>query len=206
MESVVKSSPECSLLDIGGASGEFSYYLKKRFSHLDVTALDYDQKLVEHGKAKVGHYLHFVQGDANRMDMFHDLQFDLVTMIGVLSIFDDFTLSLSECIRLAQKKVFVVAQFNEYPIDALIRWRYSGDQSSYNRGYNLFSKKSIGSFLAQHDRVSKWGFNKFELPFDLPQRPKDLIRSWTELDKEGGRIFRNGLMIINLEILTIDLL
>lgn len=141
------------------------------------------------------------------MNMLADEKFDIVTMIGVLSIFDDFVPSLSECIRVTKRGgvIFIVTQFNEYPIDVLIRYRYSGDSGDYNRGYNLFSKESITNFLQKNDRVKRLEYEKFVLPFDLPKQP-DLIRTWTEFDKAGNRIFKNGLqMEINLQILTIFL-
>lgn len=194
------------LLDVGAATGEFGYYLKKRAPELKITCLEYDRTLLEHGKMRVPN-CEFVWGDANNLEMFNDDRFDVVTMIGVLSIFDDFVPSLRECIRVTKPHgvVFVATQFNEYPIDVLIRWRYSGDTGAYNRGWNLFSKKSIGDFLQQETRVRTWEFEKFVLPFDLPQQP-DLIRTWTELDRNGDRIFKNGLqMLINLQILTITL-
>jgi len=53
--------------------------------------------------------------------------------------------------------------------------------------------------------VLKFGFEKFTLPFDLP-RTKDVMRSWTEKDGRGRRIFMNGLgREINLQILEIRL-
>lgn len=136
---------------------------------------------------------------------FRDRQFDLVTMIGVMSIFDDFKPSLGECIRVAKKGayVFVVGVFNEFPVDALIRWRYSGEAGVWNPGHNLFSKKSVSGFLEQQAKVGGWHFEKFTLPFDLAAQAAP-IRSWTEFDKDGNRVFKNGLqMELNFQILTI---
>ena len=74
----------------------------------------------------------------------------------------------------------------------------------YNRGYNLFSKKSVSAFLDAHEKVKKWKYEKFMIPFDL-EKQSDPIRTWTEKDHDGQRVFRNGLqMEINLQILEIQ--
>jgi len=35
-----------SLIDVGGAKGNFAYYIKKRFKNLDITVLEYDKELI----------------------------------------------------------------------------------------------------------------------------------------------------------------
>lgn len=206
LQGLIAGKAGSSLLDVGSASGEFAYYVKSRFPQLDITCLEYDRVLHERAQARVKN-CRFVQGDANHMAMFAEKQFAFTTMIGVLSIFDDFQPSLHECIRVTADRgaVIIVTQFNEYPVDALIRWRYSGDQGQFNPGLNLFSKKSIAEFLRHQKRVDKWEFEKFVLPFDLPKQT-DVIRTWTEFGADGNRILKNGLqMEINLHILTIIL-
>lgn len=195
-----------SLLDVGGAAGELVGYLSQRYPGLDATCLDNDQELLKRG-AELFPESTFMQGDANDLKMLQDSQFDAVTMVGVLSIFDEFEPSLNECIRVTRKRgvILVVGQFNEYPVDVLSKWRYSDDHGKYNSGYNLFSKKSVSDFLISHSDVGVHDFEKFRLPFDLP-RQDDPIRSWTELDRDGDRILVNGLQSeINLQLLTIQL-
>jgi len=195
-----------SLLDVGGASGEFVYYLNKRFPKLSLSCIDYDNKLIEIGRNKVPNCQFFV-GDANNMTIFDNMQFDIATFVGTISIFDDPEISLNECIRVTKPGgiVIVVSQFNDYPIDAIIRWKYSDDDNCpWNRGYNLFSKKTISKLLKRNKSVKSFEWEKFRLPFDLDKQ-KDLIRTWTEFNGKGDRIFRNGLMEVNLQILTIYL-
>ncbi len=195
-----------SLLDVGAAAGEFVAYLKESFEGMEITGLEYDPLLHKAAQEKI-RGCRFVCGDANHMDMFKDKQFDVVTMVGVMSIFDDFVPSLSECLRVTKDKgaVLVVGQFNEHPVDVLVRWRYAGKTGPYQPGRNLFSKKSVGDYLNAQGRVKKWDFEKFTLPFDLPPQ-EDPVRSWTELDKDGQRVFKSGLGVdVNLQILTITL-
>lgn len=194
-----------SLLDVGGACGELAYYIKKRFPTIEITTLESDKKLYAYGRKRVPN-CRFVNGDANKMDIFSNGTFDIVTMIGVLSIFDDFTVALSECIRVARKTgtIFIFGQFNEYPIDVLKRWRYSNDKYDWNPGYNLFSKRSVSEYLKTNKRVKAHAFYKFYMPFDL-RKQDDVIRTWTEPDKDGKKMLVNGLGEVNLQILTISL-
>ena len=56
--------------------------------------------------------------------------------------------------------------------------------------------------METHPRVAGHSFEKFVLPFDLDPQD-DPIRSWTTTDGEGNRIFQNGLMNLNMQILRI---
>jgi ubiquinone/menaquinone biosynthesis C-methylase UbiE len=192
-EELISQGQRYSYLDVGGAAGELVDYFKQRFPSLEISCLEYDKKLYELGKERVKE-VRFFNGDANDMNVFQDKQFNFVSMVGVMSIFDDFVPSLTESLRVAKDKgtVFVVGQFNEYAVDVLVRWRPSGNTGPYNPGRNLFSKKSVGDFLDGHARVASWNFEKFVLPFDLAPQ-KDLARSWTELDKDGQRVFKSGI-------------
>lgn len=206
ISSAMSGRKDFTLLDVGGATGELSYYLKKRFPDAGITCLEYDKKLCETGAKKVRD-CRFVNGDANDMHMFKDRSFDVVTMVGVMSVFDDFVPSIDECIRVAKNggSVYVFTPCNEFPVDVLLRWRRTGDKGEYEKGLNVFSKQSLTDHLAGHRRVRAWEFEKFTIPFDLPMQ-EDLLRIWTVKDGEGRRTFTNGLgMEINLQILAIRL-
>ncbi len=168
VESCIVNNNNPSLLDVGGAAGAFTYYMSLRFAGLKLTCLDADKSLIEKANKQISN-VRFVHGDANNMVGLGTSEFDIVTMTGTMSIFDDFRPSLGECIRVCKNKgrVLVTGQFNEYPVDALIKWRYSGDTDKYNPGYNLFSRKSVSEYLNGLERVKEWKFEKFILPFDL---------------------------------------
>ena len=205
LDKTIAQAPEANILDVGGATGELAYFLKKTFPNTSLTSLDSDLELVKRGQAMTEN-IDFVHGDANDMSSFEDNNFDIVTMIGVMTIFDDFRLSLGECLRLAKNTVMVISVFNEHDVDVLVKWRYSGDEGSWNPGYNMFSKKTVGDFLDANPHVVSWSFEKFLLPFKLDRRDDDVVRTWTEERGEGIRILRNGVLPeVNLQILMIEL-
>lgn len=195
-----------SLLDVGAASGAFLRYMQERCPAWNFTGLEFDPKLVENAR-RLSSGVNYLVGDANRMDALASSSFDVVTMIGTHSIFDDFRTSFAECIRVAKAggQVVVTGLFNPYPVDALIYWRYGGKfDDAWHPGYNLFSKTSVAAFLEGHPRVGGFSFEPFSFPLDLDPR-EDVIRSWTEKDVDGERHLRNGIMPLNFETLVIEI-
>lgn len=194
------------LLDAGGATGEFCYHAMKRVPGLSATCLDATEVLVERGRKAVPE-CRFVVGDASRMSAFDDASFDVSTLLGVISVFDDFRPCLGELLRVTRPGgvIYVFNDFNIAPIDVVMRWRYSGEQGPYNIGGNMFSMRSIADYLDAQPRVEHHHFEPFELPFDIPYREDDPWRSWTETTPSGKRIVRNCLMELHQRILTIQL-
>jgi len=206
IEKIVSCRDRATLLDVGGASGAFCYYIGRRFFRkIDTICIEHDKELCQIGRGRV-QGCSFICGDANHMDMIENDAVDIVAMIGVMTIFDDFKPSLSECLRVAKpgSNVFIFGQFNEYDIDVLVRYRYSNNDI-WNRGWNIFSKYSIDTFLRTRTDIENWRYEKFMLPFDLDKKD-DPIRSWTETNVRGERVFKNGLNLeINLQMLHIIL-
>lgn len=194
-----------SLLDMGCANGGFLAYALSRFQRLRATGVDFDPQLIADARGRL-EQAHFEVGDANHVPNLPDAAFDVVTMTGTHSIFDDFRPSFCECLRLSRPggRVLITGIFNPYPVDALIHWRYAGnDTGGWHPGYNLFSQHTVSTFLDEHPRVSNHRFEPFEIPFDIPARA-DPIRSWTETLSDGRRTFRNGIMGLDFATLVID--
>jgi ubiquinone/menaquinone biosynthesis C-methylase UbiE len=196
-----------NILDVGGATGEFASYACDRFPKANVSVLEFDPLLVEQGRTQFPG-INFIVGDANDMNSIPDQSSNATTMLGVHSIFDDFRPSFSECIRVTAKGGVIVIFdiFNEYDVDALIYWRHSNNLAGeYTRGHNLFSKASVSHFLGNHERVASHSYEPFMVPIDLPQRD-DPMRSWTQYTDDGSKCFQDGIMPLNIQILTLRLL
>lgn len=192
-------------LDVGGASGDLSAYLKERFKYQNQFGIEYDKELVSLAHKNYQN-IQMLEGDAENLPPVWNNKFSIVSMVGVMSIFDDFKPSLSECIRVIKSggTIIVIGHFNEFPVDALIHWRYSNNEGNWNKGYNLFSIDSVSSYLENSSRVASFTFTPFMVPFDLKAQD-DPIRTWTEKNISGDKIFRNGIMPINLQILKITM-
>jgi ubiquinone/menaquinone biosynthesis C-methylase UbiE len=195
-----------SLLDVGGASGEFCCYLNKILPDIHTTLLEPDRELLRLAQKNVP-LTRSVSGNANNMRLFKSNCYDIATCFGVLSIFDDFRPALREIIRVTKRGgiIYIFNLFNPYPLDCLISYRAAGNKDkAWHSGLNLISKASYGAFLKKAGKVRHFSFEKFTLPFDLRPYRGDPVRSWTQMHN-GKRIIINGIMPLNMEILTVYL-
>ena len=71
------------LLDVGGATGEFVYYLNQIYPNIKTVCLEYSQELIDRGKNHVPNS-EFIQGDANHMPMVADGAYHVTTMLGTI--------------------------------------------------------------------------------------------------------------------------
>ncbi|WP_396217719.1 class I SAM-dependent methyltransferase [Flavobacterium sp.] len=191
-------SEEFTLLDIGTATGEFLYHIRKSNPKIILDGIEFSDKLVDHSKDFLSKFnIALEQGDANNLEFIPDNKYNFVTSLGVTSIFEDFRPAYSEMIRVAKDRGICINSMivNEGDVDVKIQYK-TQTSKGYESGWNKFSIKSIGDFLSQHDRVEKFEFIKHTMPFDLPKQ-SDIMRSWTTYDINGNRILWNGL---NMEI------
>ena len=205
LEKLTQKKPDAaSILDVGAASGAFLEFIGNRLPYPKLVGIEYDAELVKAGKENELTF-ELKEGDANKL-LEQTSSFDVVFMTGTHSIFPDFRASFHECIRVASNGgvVFVTGIFNDFPVDAQIQWKYASKDMDWQDGYNLFSKKSVGDFLNSVPTVKNYEFEKFEIALDLDPQP-DPIRSWTRINHEGKRELLNGLMPLNIELLTIDI-
>ena len=194
--------------DFGCAAGEFLYYLKKKQPNNTFFGTDIRNDLIRKAQ-KVLPDIKFLKKSVLKRNSFPKNFFHKSFLIGVHPIFDEFEKCFSNLIYWTKPsgKIFICEMFNPYPIDVLIKYRYS---SKYNKGYyesgwNIFSEKSVSNFLKKNKYIKKFIFNEFIMPFDLkPQR--DSVRSWTFQDSKRKRFITNGLSIIQTQqLLTIYL-
>ncbi|MGB0674823.1 MAG: hypothetical protein ACPGOU_01225 [Candidatus Nanopelagicales bacterium] len=80
---------------------------------------------------------------------------------------------------------------NEFDVDVMIRYLHP-ETGTPEAGWNKFSIRSIRTWLDAHPQVTNVRFVKHTMSVDIPRR-EDPMRSWTERDRNGGRILWNGL-------------
>jgi ubiquinone/menaquinone biosynthesis C-methylase UbiE len=191
------TSPEsCAMLDIGGATGEFLYYIRSIQPHIKLHCVEYSPAMVELSKNVLRQYhISIEEGDANDLKTIADSSYDYVTTLGVTSIFDDFRPSFKEMIRVAKPggRCMNAMLVNEDDVDVLIKYLNNGYAES---GWNKFSLKSIRHYLESRKDVTEIQFIKHVMPFDIEKR-YDPMRSYTKISEKGERILWNGL---NMEI------
>ncbi|GFO55604.1 hypothetical protein GMSM_26110 [Geomonas sp. Red276] len=190
---------ERSLVDLGAATGEFAYYVRSINAAIRLSCVEYNEELVATSCDFLArHRIESACGDINNLTGIPDSTFDFATSFGVTHIFDDFRPSLSEMIRVTRHggRCLNVILLNEEPIDLLIRYRVAGSDLPI-AGWNKFALASVAAFLDRHPEVASHRFVKHEMPFDIPRREENPMRSWTVPGPDGRRMLWNGL---NMEI------
>ena len=164
--------------------------------------MDIDQELLDRAKQEVSDVT-FFQGNITQQPC-HDT-YDVLFINGVHSIFDNFQWLENMLASRASdaSRVFVFGLFNPEYLDVLLKSRPAASEGKWENGWNLYSKKSVLTFL--QERGFSGQFYDFELSLDLEKKPDDPLRTWTERLEDGRRIIINGLQLVNtLSLLEIS--
>ena len=188
---------EANCLDVGCATGELVAYLQKYFPDFSYTGIDvFDELIREAKKNQTSGFLLQNILDKNKL---MDKQFDLITVMGVMSIFD-----YSELLRFwgnifSYAKpggyIYVFSPLNEYGVDSLIKHRKYKNKTAgdWECGWNIYAKETIEDILGQYS--CSFNFNRFQIDIDIP-RQEDPIRTWTIKTESQNRQLMNGLKLL----------
>ncbi len=191
--------PAGRLLDVGCATGELMAYLGRRFPALQCTGLDVFEDLVTTGRRLLPG-ASFVQGSILEPPPALQGGFDIVTAIGVMSIFDEaqlerFWRNLLACCK-PGGLIVVLSPLNEYGIDALIRHRKrkDGQRLAWETGWNIYAFETVREVLAALGAEDA-GFERFVFRQVLEPR-EDRIRTWTLPTRDHPHQLTNGLKLL----------
>jgi trans-aconitate methyltransferase len=191
--------PAGRLLDVGCATGELMAYLGKRFSSLHCTGLDVFDDLTETGRRLLP-TAEFVKASILEPPAALLGRFDIVTAIGVMSIFDEaqlerFWRNLLACAK-SGGLIVVLAPLNEYGIDALIhhRKRRDGRSLEWETGWNIYAVETVRELLARCC-TQPVGIERFDFRQVLEPR-EDRIRTWTLPTQQNPYQLTNGLKLL----------
>jgi trans-aconitate methyltransferase len=191
--------PAGCLLDIGCATGELMAYLGQRFPSLQCTGMDVFDELVTTGRRLLPSAT-FVKGSVLEPPPQLLGAFDIVTAIGVMSIFDEaqlerFWRNLLACCK-PGGVVVVLSPLNEYGIDALIRHRKrrDGQRLDWETGWNIYAIETVRELLsslgADEVQMERFVFQQVLAPRE------DRIRTWTLPTRDHPHQLTNGLKLL----------
>jgi SAM-dependent methyltransferase len=194
--------------DFGCATGEFLYFMSKAYAGSAYFGYDIMSALVDRARERVSNVTFEIGSILDPMVAKGEV-YDATFLLGVHSIFDDFTLCFDNLLRSTKPRgrCYVFGQFNPYPIDVWVKYKLSDSPDmALEAGWNNFSIQSISRWLHAREDVASYRFIPFHLPFDLPPNQKDSVRSWTHRDADGNQMFINGLgLILHNHILEISM-
>ena len=186
-----------SMADLGCATGAFPHYLNSRFPEARIVGIEYLDVLLKKAKEDFPN-LEFVSGDITDKCSVVE-EFDVITMIGVLAIFDDYPKVLGNVLSWLKPKgrLILLEMINNFDIDTFVKYKPSSGifrSEDLESGWNIFSKKSL-QLICEQNGATLVECNNFEISVDLSPNNSDPMRSWTELDRNGRRQIYNALQI-----------
>ncbi|ASQ46427.1 class I SAM-dependent methyltransferase [Legionella clemsonensis] len=191
-------SEKSNLLDVGCATGELIYFLSRCYPEFQFTGIDIFDDLI-HQCRELQPEKRFLKASILELPIELEQQFDVVTVVGVLTIFNDdelpvFFNNLFKACR-SNASIYILSPFNEYGVDCEIkhRKRHQGKKGNWEKGWNIFSKETIVEHIGS--RAQSLSFHPFKIPFDLKQK-KDPIRTWTIETEFNNRQLTNGLKLL----------
>jgi cyclopropane fatty-acyl-phospholipid synthase-like methyltransferase len=202
------TSDHAVLLDAGCNAGGLIRYLQTIFPKFRFVGIDIELDLIIESKRRISSAL-FLVGSVLKLPFSRNRRFDFIVSSGMLPIFDieelhDFFANLFSCIK-DGGKVFLFNNFNNYPVDLMIRHRKWRDKKTgeWEKGWNVYSKKTINEILKNDFQVKSYGYHDFTMPFALEPQ-SDPVRTWTICTAENPHQLVNGLnLLVNLSCLEI---
>lgn len=188
------------MIDIGCETGSFLYFLRKAYQDAELVGFDIVPELLQKVEAELN--VRTILGDISNKetykDKFNDLkECDFITMLGVLSIFDDFRPIIHNALELIKEDgiLYIFGIFNPENIDILIRSKNADKECNWERGWNYFSKYSIEKYCGEIGYAVE--FIPFHIGIDIPKHENDALRSWTINLESGEKMIVNGLQLVH---------
>tara|TARA_B000000460_G_C21531820_1_gene401158 strand:- start:625 stop:1338 length:714 start_codon:yes stop_codon:yes gene_type:complete len=191
-----KNFENLKICDVGCATGDFLYYISNLVKNVDLFGIDVREDLLSKAKKEVNN-CNFILGDISNNQTLPKMEFDIVYMTGVLSIFDNYETILENFLKLIKPGGlgYIFGIFNPYDIDAIIKIRHSSSTDEWESGWNLFSKSSISKTLKENK--IEHNFLDWNIDIDIPKHENDPLRSWTLKDKNNLRLIVNGIQLLH---------
>lgn len=185
-----------SVADVGCAAGVFPNYLSKRFDHAEVVGIEYLQPLLKNARENFPH-ITFLKG--NVLDKTSiTRKFDVISMMGVLCIFDNYELVLDNVLSwlMPKGRLILHNMISDFDIDVFVKYTQSKSKpelSNLENGWNIISQKSL-DLVAKKNNAKLISCRPFCLNLEL-EKQDDVMRSWTEKNTFGGNDIFNALHI-----------
>lgn len=195
-----------NLLDVGCATGELIYYLKKRFPEFRFTGVDVSEPMIAQAKKKMP-LEQFAVTSIQDASFFEERQFNVITCSGVINIFDDVAPLLDHLLGAVRfgGRLLIVGPFNDSPVDVLMRYRTVSEATDENwqSGWNITSKFTAEKLLEKSGYAVDVAWHPFAMPFALSPQ-KDPMRTWTlKTEKNPFQLVNGACQLVDLQLLDV---
>lgn len=188
------SSRAVSIIDIGCATGAFLNYLSNRFPDHSISGYEYLETLIKAGQ-KNYRGIQITQGSILDSNMIAPSSADVITVLGVISIFDDISPIVKNLALWIKPggKILIHGMFNPFDVDVFVKYGHSQDYGNgpLEAGWNVISQKTAADLL-KRSGAKQVQFHEFQISVDLEKNSQDALRSWTEKLADGKRQITNA--------------
>lgn len=198
LEAERRQAPAGELLEIGCATGELMGYLGARFPDLRCSGVDVFDELLEQGRKNLPGAT-FVKASALALPATLHGRFDIVTAIGVASVFDETEIEVFWRNLVSAAKpggtIAVLSPLNEFGVDTMVRHRKrrEGSPLPWETGWNVFAIETITEIVESLGATLR--IERFR--FDGELTPKaDPVRTWTLATEKDPKQLTNGLKLL----------
>lgn len=185
-----------TMVDMGCATGDFVAFLDKEFPGQECLGVDYHSELVNAAETKYPQ-LQFRHGSILESSTLEPSSVDVLTVLGVLSMFDDIEPALKNCASwLRPGGILIVFNcFNPFPIDTWMRFERLDWGQGLEVGWNIPSQEKTRRIL-EINGLEATHFDDFIVDFDRAPSEDDPVRSWT-VQINDKKMLINGLWILH---------
>ena len=170
-----------SIADIGCATGAFPGYLNKRFKNAKIIGIEYLDTLLQKARKDFPE-IEFLKGNVLDRESLQ-YKFDTITLLGVLSIFDDYEKVLDNIFHWLNPggRLIMHNMINDFDVDVFIKYKHSNQSLNLKElesGWNILSFNSLQRVVKKNN--AKIIFHKkFKLNINLQKKK----RCYEKLDR-----------------------
>lgn len=189
------SDAKLEFIDFGCATGALQRHLAKVFLGSSFLGVDITPNFIAAAEAPRSA---FEVGDLRTFQA--SRQWDVVTLIGTLSMFDNFVVPLERLLKFVRPGGIIIADggFNRQNYDVEVRFRSrggnEGQRTDWEFGLNQFSCATVSAWL--EGQALEHNFSELSFPVDIPQTDGPYLRSFTRRLEDGTRLVMNDLNLL----------
>ena len=171
---------------MGCATGSSSNYVSIRFSDAEIIGIEYIGPLIAKASANFPHIFFMNRNVLEKTSI--KRKFDIITMMGVLCIFDHYKYAVENTLSWLRPKGKLILHnmISEYDIDVFVKYSplLAGvEPNELESGWNIISQKSL-SLVVEKNNARIRLMRSFSLGIEI-KKQSDVMRSWTETNILG---------------------